>query len=160
MAPQVSSATTDLGPMTLLTEPAVVTSACPWSCALRRNPIRCHPTTEPTVDASIRVWLPPTSTHVALATGFEPATLRSTGGHSGHLSYTSMRADDGNRTRVTSLEDWDSTIELHRHVELRISHQLHPTLAVQCICTHPLDHSTVYPPGTPCRTFPAGHQTF
>ena len=34
------------------------------------------------------------------------------------LSYTSIGASDENRTRVSSLEGWRSTIELHLHIGL------------------------------------------
>ena len=61
-------------------------------------------------------------------TGLEPATSSVTGRRSNQLSYgpiqlaavygitpdtSSLGAGDGNRTRVSSLENWRSTIELH-----------------------------------------------
>ena len=50
--------------------------------------------------------------------GLEPLTHCLEGSCSIHLSYKRMLgqkngAGDGNRTHTTSLEGWDSTIELH-----------------------------------------------
>ncbi len=50
--------------------------------------------------------------------GLEPLTYCLEGSCSIQLSYWRMLhgAGDGNRTRVTSLEGWCSTIELHPHI--------------------------------------------
>lgn len=49
--------------------------------------------------------------------GLEPPTHRLEGGCSIQLSYKRIYgAGEGNRTLVTSLEGWRSTIELHPHV--------------------------------------------
>ena len=82
------------------------------------------------------------------AEGFEPPTFCTSSRHSSQLSYASIEngvpwgirtldlllrrqllypaelkarigADDGNRTHVTSLEGWCSTIELHPQKQLR-----------------------------------------
>ena len=45
--------------------------------------------------------------------GLEPLTHCLEGSCSIHLSYKRIGAGDGNRTHTTSLEGWDSTIELH-----------------------------------------------
>ena len=53
---------------------------------------------------------------VAYLEGFEPPTYCLEGSCSIQLSYRYIAgADDGNRTHVTSLEGWNSTIELHPH---------------------------------------------
>ena len=52
-------------------------------------------------------------------TGVEPATVGFEVHHSIHLSYGRLckfGAGDENRTHTTSLEGWDSTIELHPHI--------------------------------------------
>ena len=57
--------------------------------------------------------------HMVCQKGFEPLTLALEGRCSIQLSYWHMRlfgAGDGNRTHVTSLEGWGSTIELHPHI--------------------------------------------
>ena len=43
----------------------------------------------------------------------ELSTFAVTGRRSNQLSYRLMKAGDGNRTHVISLEGWSSTIELH-----------------------------------------------
>ncbi len=50
--------------------------------------------------------------------GLEPPTHCLEGSCSIHLSYKRIYigAGDGNRTHVTSLEGWNSTIELHLHL--------------------------------------------
>ena len=50
--------------------------------------------------------------------GLEPLTHCLEGSCSIHLSYKRKKngAGDGNRTHTTSLEGWDSTIELHPHL--------------------------------------------
>ena len=48
--------------------------------------------------------------------GFEPRTHALEGRCSIQLSYGYMKAGDGNRTHVTSLEGWCSTIELHPQI--------------------------------------------
>ena len=49
--------------------------------------------------------------------GFEPLAHCLEGSCSIQLSYSRTNgAGDGNRTHTTSLEGWDSTIELHPHV--------------------------------------------
>ena len=45
--------------------------------------------------------------------GLEPPTYCLEGSCSIQLSYQRIGAGDGNRTHTTSLEGWDSTIELH-----------------------------------------------
>ena len=47
--------------------------------------------------------------------GLEPLAHCLEGSCSIHLSYSAYGAGDGNRTHATSLEGWDSTIELHPH---------------------------------------------
>ena len=55
--------------------------------------------------------------HMARQKGLEPLTYCLEGSCSIQLSYWRKNhgADDGNRTHVTSLEGWSSTIELHPH---------------------------------------------
>ena len=54
--------------------------------------------------------------HMARQKGFEPLTYCLEGSCSIRLSYWRIYgAGDGNRTHATSLEGWDSTIELHPH---------------------------------------------
>ena len=48
--------------------------------------------------------------------GFEPSTYRFVAGHSIHWAKGAFGASDGNRTHATSLEGWNSTIELHSHL--------------------------------------------
>ena len=51
--------------------------------------------------------------------GLEPLTHCLEGSCSIRLSYKRIQkngAGDGNRTHTTSLEGWDSTIELHPHI--------------------------------------------
>ena len=52
---------------------------------------------------------------LACLEGFEPPTYCLEGSCSIRLSYGYIKngASDGNRTHATSLEGWDSTIELH-----------------------------------------------
>ena len=56
--------------------------------------------------------------------GFEPPTHGLEGRCSIQLSYRLIRAGDGNRTHVSSLEGWCSTIELHPHILLRTAKRL------------------------------------
>ena len=51
--------------------------------------------------------------HMARQKGLEPLTYCLEGSCSIQLSYQRIGAGDGNRTHTTSLEGWDSTIELH-----------------------------------------------
>ena len=51
--------------------------------------------------------------HMARQEGLEPPTYCLEGSCSIQLSYQRIGAGDGNRTHTTSLEGWDSTIELH-----------------------------------------------
>ena len=51
--------------------------------------------------------------------GFEPSTYRFVAGHSIHWAKgANIGASDGNRTHATSLEGWNSTIELHSHKDV------------------------------------------
>ena len=68
--------------------------------------------------------------HMARPTGFEPVAYCLEGSCSIQLSYGRMvlfifkqnnGAGDGNRTHATSLEGWNSTIELHPHNSICLS---------------------------------------
>ena len=62
---------------------------------------------------------------VARQKGLEPLTYCLEGSCSIQLSYWRMYgAGDGNRTRVSSLEGWCSTIELHPHCPNPFSHRI------------------------------------
>ncbi len=63
--------------------------------------------------------------------GLEPLTHCLEGSCSIHLSYRRTfykknGADDGNRTHVTSLEGWNSTIELHPHLACKLYNENPP----------------------------------
>ena len=68
--------------------------------------------------------------------GFEPPTHGLEGRCSIQLSYRLImlfrksKAGDGNRTHVSSLEGWCSTIELHPHILLRTVEGLWKTIGV------------------------------
>ena len=73
----------------------------------------------------------PPGIHLARQKGFEPLTYCLEGSCSILLSYWRISASllksgagDGNRTHISSLEGWCSTIELHLHVLLPVRNRL------------------------------------
>ena len=72
--------------------------------------------------------------------GLEPLTYCLEGSCSIQLSYWRMLngAGDGNRTRVSSLEGWCSTIELHPQVGSRMAIQLSDFIITFTTCQAPL----------------------
>ncbi len=64
--------------------------------------------------------------HLMGLTGLEPVTPALSTQCSNQLSYRPsfyayrIKANDGNRTRIASLEGWNSTIELHSQILCRI----------------------------------------
>ena len=70
--------------------------------------------------------------------GFEPPTHGLEGRCSIQLSYRLIKAGDGNRTHVISLEGWSSTIELHPHILFAVfssaTSNTIPPLFINCKC--------------------------